>query len=78
MTRLEAIEEEISKLSPDELAELRDWLEEPRDATLQKSGKYTSEDIHRVLFPNGPPEPRTLEELKQDLEESIREKHARR
>ena len=28
MTRLEAIEEQIEALSPEEIAELRDWLEE--------------------------------------------------
>ncbi|HVS31906.1 MAG TPA: hypothetical protein VMS98_10650 [Thermoanaerobaculia bacterium] len=31
MTKLEALEEEIKKLSPEELAQLRDWLLE-RDA----------------------------------------------
>jgi hypothetical protein len=31
MTKLEALEEEIKKLSPEELAKLRDWLLE-RDA----------------------------------------------
>jgi hypothetical protein len=31
MTRLEALEEEIKKLSPEEVAKLRDWLLE-RDA----------------------------------------------
>jgi hypothetical protein len=31
MTKLEALEEQISKLSPEELAQLRDWLLE-RDA----------------------------------------------
>jgi len=25
---------------------------------IRRVGKYTSEDIHKVLFPNGPPTPR--------------------
>ena len=82
MTRLEAIEEEIRKLSPEEVAELRQWLERETAAPApplpppSKDGKYTSEDIHRFLFPDGPPEPRTLEELKQKLEDAINEKYA--
>ena len=42
-----------------------------------KDGKYTLEDIPRYLFPDGPPPRRTLEELKQDLEDAINEKYAR-
>ena len=82
MTRLEAIEEEIKKLTPEEVAELRRRLDaaasapEPQDEE-PKARKYTSLDIHRMLFPDGPPEPRTLEELKQDLEDAIVEKYAR-
>ena len=43
----------------------------------RKGGPYTFEDIHKALFPT-PPEPKTLEELKQGIEDYIREKHARR
>lgn len=77
MTRLEAIEEEIKKLSPDELAQLRNWLTESEKPATREGRKYTSEDIHRVLFPNGPPEYRTLEELRQELEENIQQRYGR-
>jgi hypothetical protein len=78
MTRLEAIEEEIKKLSPEELAELRGWLAESEKPPVPEGRKYTSEDIHRVLFPNGPPEYRSIEELRETVEEEIRQKYARR
>ena len=48
------------------------------NVVVRKVGKYTFEDIHRRLFPDGPPEPRTLEEWKQGVEDYIREKHGRR
>jgi AbrB family looped-hinge helix DNA binding protein len=54
-----------------------EWDEEGDRVFVRKAGRYTSEDIHRALFPK-PPKPRTLEELKQGIEDYIREKHARR
>ena len=54
-----------------------EWDEEGERVFVRKAGRYSSEDIHRALFPT-PPEPRTLEELKQGIEDYINEKHARR
>jgi len=45
---------------------------------VRRAGRYSSEDIHRALFPNGPPEPHTLHELKAGIERDIRERYARR
>lgn len=39
--------------------------------------KYTSLDIHRALFPDGPPPYRTDEELRKELEDAILEDDAR-
>ncbi len=55
-----------------------EWDEKDDEIVVRRVGKFTSEDIHRVLFPDGPPEPRTDEELKQGIEEYFREKYARR
>ena len=44
------------------------------DAPKRKGGPYTCDDIHKALFPT-PPEPKTLEELKQAIEDYIREKY---
>lgn len=55
-----------------------EWDERDDEIVVRRVGKFTSEDIHRVLFPNGPPEPLTLEEIDQAIEEYFREKYARR
>ena len=55
-----------------------EWEDDGDRVFVRKAGKYTFEDIHRALFPDGPPKPRTLEELDQAKAEYVREKHARR
>ncbi|HYH05570.1 MAG TPA: AbrB/MazE/SpoVT family DNA-binding domain-containing protein [Thermoanaerobaculia bacterium] len=54
-----------------------EWEEDGDRVVVRKAGRYTFEDIHRAVFKT-PPTPRTLEELKEGIEEYIREKHARR
>ncbi|HEY0156407.1 MAG TPA: hypothetical protein VGF28_03865 [Thermoanaerobaculia bacterium] len=51
--------------------------EEGGKVVVRKVGRFTSEEVHKALFPT-PPTPRTLEELKQAIEDHVREKHARR
>ena len=48
---------------------LREVLEEKR----KRARRYSSEDVHRALFEE-PPEPRTLEELKQGVRQSVKTK----
>ena len=55
-----------------------EWTEEDGKIVVRRSGRYTNEDIHRVLFPEGPPKPKTLEELKEGIRKYIRQKHGRR
>jgi len=52
-----------------------EWVEDG-DAVVVRKASYTSVDIHRALFAK-PPEPRTLEELKQSIAHYIRDKHLR-
>ena len=54
-----------------------EWHEEGDQVVLRKAGRYTSEDIHRALFPT-PPEPRTIEEMDEGIRRHLRAKHARR
>jgi len=54
-----------------------EWDEEGDKIVVRRKGKFSSEDIHRVLFPNGPPKRRTLAELKAAIPKYIREQHAR-
>jgi antitoxin PrlF len=55
-----------------------EWTEEGEKIVVRRAGKYTSEEIHKVLFPNGPPPRRSLAELKEGIREYIRRRHARR
>jgi AbrB family looped-hinge helix DNA binding protein len=54
-----------------------EWDEEGDKIVVRRSGKYTSEDIHRALFPDGPPKRKSLKELKRGIEQYILEQHAR-
>ena len=39
-----------------------EWDEDGEQIVVRRAGRYTSEDVHRALFPE-PLKPRTLEEL---------------
>jgi AbrB family looped-hinge helix DNA binding protein len=55
-----------------------EWHEEGRKIVVRRSGRYNWQDVHRAVFPDGPPKPRTLVELKQAIRQYIVERHARR
>jgi len=50
-----------------------EWDEEGGKIVVRRSARFSSEDIHRALFPKGAPEPRRLDEMK----EGIRRRYAR-
>ena len=54
------------------------WTLRGDEVVVKRRGQYTFEDIHKELFPNGPPKRRSLKELKLGIEAYIREKHGRR
>lgn len=54
-----------------------EWDEDGSKIVVRRAGKYTFEDIHKKLFPDGPPAYRTDGELKEGIAEFIREKHVR-
>jgi AbrB family looped-hinge helix DNA binding protein len=55
-----------------------EWVEEGDQIVVRRAGRFTSEDIHRALFPEGPPKRSTLGEMKEGIARHMREKHARR
>src|SRR5947209_3806115 len=61
-------------LSPGSVLE---WEEHGDEVVVRRAGRYTSEDLHRSLFPT-PPKPLTLEEMKEGIEEYVKSRHARR
>jgi antitoxin PrlF len=55
-----------------------EWEEKGEDEVmLRRSGKYTSVDIHKILFKK-PPRPVSLKDLKEGIRTYIRRKHAGR
>jgi len=55
--------------------EFIEWDKVDGRVVVKRAGRYTFEDIRKVLFPEGPPRPRTLEELKEGIAQHMREKH---
>ena len=54
-----------------------EWDEEDDKIIVRRAGRFSSEDIHRVLFGERRPEPRTLEEMKEGIRSYVRKRHAR-
>ncbi len=55
-----------------------EWDEHDGEIVVRRAAQYTSEDVHQALFPDGPPKPRELAELKEGLARHARKRHARR
>ena len=55
-----------------------EWNEEGEKIVVRRSARYNWEDVHRALFPDGSPKPRTLAELKQGIRRHVQGRHARR
>jgi AbrB family looped-hinge helix DNA binding protein len=53
-----------------------EWDSEDDRITVRRVGQHTFDDLHRALFPLKP-QPRSLEELKEGIRQSVRARHAR-
>jgi AbrB family looped-hinge helix DNA binding protein len=54
-----------------------EWEEDGNRMVVRRVGRFSSEDIHRALFGTRPPEPRSIDELKEGIGEHLRKRHAR-
>ncbi|HTS70959.1 MAG TPA: AbrB/MazE/SpoVT family DNA-binding domain-containing protein [Terriglobia bacterium] len=54
-----------------------EWHEEERKIVVRRSGHSDWDDVLRALFPDGPPKPRALGELKQTIRRYVSKRHAR-
>lgn len=54
-----------------------EWDEDGNKIVVRRAGRYTFADIHRVLFPSGPPKKRSIADLKEGIREHIRRRHSR-
>ena len=55
-----------------------EWDQEGERIVVRRSGRYTSEDLHRAVFPKGRPRPRTLADMKEGVRRRAGDRHARR
>mgnify|MGYP003395403730 CR=1 FL=1 len=53
-----------------------EWVEEDGKIVVKRAGAYTSEDLHKAAFPNGPPSGKPAD-VKKAIGKYIRERHAR-
>ena len=54
-----------------------EWNEDGENVVVRRAARFSSEDIHRALFPARAPEPRTVDEMKQGIGQHVRNRHAR-
>jgi antitoxin PrlF len=54
-----------------------EWDEDGDRVIVRKASRYSSEDIHRVLFPKVPRQA-TVEQMKDGIRRAIRKRHAQR
>ena len=55
-----------------------EWEEDGGKIVVRRSVRFTSEDIHRVLFPDAAPKTKSVAEMKAGVRRHVRERHARR
>jgi AbrB family looped-hinge helix DNA binding protein len=51
-----------------------EWAEVDEQIVVRRSGQFSSEEIHGVLFPDGVPAPRALDELKEGIRKHMRKR----
>jgi AbrB family looped-hinge helix DNA binding protein len=54
-----------------------EWDEEGDKIIVRRAGRFSSVDIHRALFPDGPPRRRTVDEMKEGIRRHMRQRYAR-
>ncbi len=54
-----------------------EWDDEGERVVVRRVGRYSSQDVHRRLFPTSP-KPRTVADLKEGVRQHISKRHAGR
>lgn len=55
-----------------------EWEEEGEKIVVRRAGQTTFEQIHRAVFPGGPPRPRTVAAMDEGIADHMRKKRGRR
>jgi AbrB family looped-hinge helix DNA binding protein len=53
-----------------------EWDDSGGDIIVRRAAQYTTMDMHKALFPDGPPKRRSLKEMDEGVRQMIRERHA--
>jgi AbrB family looped-hinge helix DNA binding protein len=54
-----------------------EWEEEGDRIVVRRAGRFSSEDIHRTLFPSKTPQLKSVGQLRQGIRRYARKRHAR-
>ncbi len=54
-----------------------EWHEEGEKVVVRRAGRYTSEDVHRALFPKRAPRARSVEEMEAGVRAYVKRRRAR-
>jgi antitoxin PrlF len=54
-----------------------EWVEDGDNIVVRRAGKYSSQDIRKVLFPDGPPKRLSIKKMKEAIGQGIAEHYAR-
>ncbi len=55
-----------------------EWEQEGDKLVVRRAKKYSMQDLHSALFPEGAPARKTDDELRAGIQKHLRRKHARR
>jgi AbrB family looped-hinge helix DNA binding protein len=54
-----------------------EWDAEGDVIVVRRGHRFSSDDVHQTLFPDGPPQPRTLDALEDGVRASVAKRYAR-
>jgi AbrB family looped-hinge helix DNA binding protein len=54
-----------------------EWNDDGGAIVVRRAGRYSSEDVHRTLFPKRPPKRKTPEQIREGIRRHVRKRHAR-
>jgi AbrB family looped-hinge helix DNA binding protein len=54
-----------------------EWDEEGEKIVVRRAAKYSSADIRKALFPDGPPKRASIKDMKEAIGRGIKERYAR-
>jgi len=55
-----------------------EWDEDGDKIVVRRSGRYSSQEVHQVLFPKQKPDAHTIDDMKEGIRRRMRQRYARR